>query len=158
LKARYPIVYLFVMMLASLVQANEFPAECPSKATYEIVDDPGAWADQCFRAMNGRLPSPYNVGESQTTARDLNSDGKLEHLEVRGTGNKLKQIYVFDETPDGYIYAGLLTASIDFEVVDEGQGLVVLTNLYRVGDSDVRLQRIEYHDGEFVVVAESKSQ
>lgn len=135
-----------------------FPPECPVRATFEIVDDPSKWADTCFQAANGRLPSSEASGETGSIYRDLNLDGTDERLELRGVGNKLKQIYVFDRADRGFRYIGRLNAAPNFYVARDESNRLVILNIYRAGANEVYLQQIQYQDGEFAVVQQEAMQ
>jgi hypothetical protein len=99
----------------------------------EVVDDPVKWADSCFQAVNGRLPSSQSSGETDSMYRDLNLDGVEEHLEIRGVGNKLKQIYVFQKAGASFRYMGRLNAHPEFFVARDSSNHLVILNVYRAG-------------------------
>jgi hypothetical protein len=146
----------FIALLAACVTIHAaesfFPPECPTKGSLEVVDDPVKWADTCFQAVNGRLPLSQASGETASMYRDLNLDGVDEHLEVRGVGNKLKQIYVFQKLADSFRYMGRLNAHPEFYVARDRNNRLVILNVYRAGANKVYLQQIEYMDGEFSLV------
>ena len=97
-----------------------FCPECPDEGTGEAVTDTSAWADKCFSAVNGRMPT--YPAESSTLLRDLDLDGTPERLEARGTGNASKTIYVFRQSAGGNVYLGSFDASLTFEVSRAGPG------------------------------------
>ena len=141
-----------ILLLALKVSAAEvsFPPECPARGSMEIVESPKDWADQCFRAVTGRLPS-YS-SEANSEDRDVDLDGSLERLEIRGTGNASKQIYVFRRSEAGFQYLGKLTAHPSFEVVPDENGKATIIYEHRFGADDIREQRIQYIGNEFVLV------
>ena len=135
-----------------LAQAT-FPPECPKRGTLQPVVDPAAWADQCFAAVNGRPPRTGVVAETDSVMRDVDLDGVSERLEIRGTGNAIKQIYVFRSTPRGLIYLGELDAHPSFTVEADAEGVATITYLYRSGADHVELKRIQYRDSEYVEIS-----
>ena len=137
--------------LANCAQAD-FPPECPRKGNLEIIESPSNWADQCFKAINGRLPSLANPGETDLAYRDIDLDGVAERLEIRGTGNAMKQIYVFKTSAEGFLYVGELNAHPRFEVITDREGKPLLKYIHRFGVDDLREQQIRYQNGEFIVI------
>ena len=133
-----------------LSEETRFPPECPSAGTMEIVADPGTWADRCFQATSGRPPS--NSHETSTLRRDIDLDGTLELLEVRGVGMALKQIFVFSQSEDGFRYIGELHAHPSFRVVPGPDKKATILNRYRSGAANVFLQEIQYIDGRFTLI------
>lgn len=131
--------------------AQQFALQCPVEATTGLIEDPASWADQCFAAANGRLPAPAQ-GETAMAMRDINLDGSPEHLEVRGTGQAAKQIYVFSPTEDGYEYLGRLDAHPSFTVQLDADGVPTIEYQHRFGADDVQLKRIQYVRFRFVEV------
>ena len=71
--------------VANFTNAAEpnFPPECPAKGSMEIIAKPTLWADSCFKALNGRLPSEFNIGETSSVYRDIDLDGTAELLEIQ---------------------------------------------------------------------------
>jgi hypothetical protein len=130
-----------------------FSPECPRRGTLLPVADPAAWADQCFAAVNGRAPRTGVVGETASVMRDVDLDGVSERLEIRGTGNAMKQIYVFRPTARGLIYLGELDAHPSFTVEADAEGVATIAYLYRLGENQVELKRIQYRDGEYVEIS-----
>jgi hypothetical protein len=130
--------------------AQVFPPECPKDGTLQIVEDPARWADQCFVALNGRLPDPAHVGETGTISRDIDLDGNPELLEVRGAGNASKQIYAFRKTDEGFRYLGEFDAHPSFVVVADAKGVPTIEYTHRFGVDSSELKRIQYVAGRFV--------
>jgi hypothetical protein len=151
---------VILMIFAPVAGAAEpaFPPECPSKGTMELVGNPAEWADQCFKAVNGRLPRNDDSGQTNSMDRDIDLDGIAERLEIRGVGNKLKQIYAFKGVDDGFRYLGKFDANPAFFVAKDQSNQTYLLNIYRMGAEAVYLQYIQYRDGEFVVVREEPMQ
>lgn len=141
-----------ILLLALNVSAAEvaFSPECPTRGSMEIVENPNVWADQCFQAVTGRLPS-YS-GEASSEDRDVDLDGSLERLEIRGTGNASKQIYVFSRLEAGFQYMGELTAHPSFDVIPDENGKATIVYVHRFGADDIREQRLQYIGNEFVLV------
>ncbi|MEX0737754.1 MAG: hypothetical protein WD071_00270 [Pseudohongiella sp.] len=141
-----------VMAFVLNAQAGDgtFPPECPAEGTMERLDSPSAWADQCFKAVTGRLPSCSD--ETGTDNRDLDLDGTLELLEIRGTGNSSKQIYVFRQSESGFFYMGELTAHPSFTVSRDKNGEATIIYKHRFGTDYIEEQRIQYIDNKFVRV------
>lgn len=135
--------------------AQVLPPECPLEATFEIVEDPAHWADQCFLAFNTRLPDRSIVGEAETEYRDIDLDGVDERLEIRGPGNASRSIYIFEQGEDGFRYIGTLRAHPSFVVVPDANGVPTIEYSHRVGVDDIRLVRIQYIEGRFVDVSEA---
>ena len=133
--------------------AQQFPPECPREATEGLIEDPSAWADRCFMAVNGRPPDTRNVGETDSVSRDLDLDGTPERLEIRGTGNASKSIYVFRQGDAGFEYLGRLDAHPSFTVRLDADGVPTIEYLHRFGVDDVRLKHIQYIDGRFIDVS-----
>jgi hypothetical protein len=149
-------MFLFAAQAAFAAEPM-FGPECPTRGNMEVIDDPTAWADECFRASNGRNPS-VNSGQKYTMDRDIDLDGIPERLESRGVGNRLKQIYVFKHANDTFRYMGQLHAHPEFFVATDRLNQTYLLNIYRAGAGEVYLQYIEYRDGEFVKVREDLMQ
>jgi hypothetical protein len=105
-------------------------------------------------AITGRLPDPNNLGETGSDARDINLDGTLERLEIRGTGNSAKQIYVFRRVGAAFEYLGRLDAHPSFVVEADTHGVPTIMYVHRFGVDDLRPKRIQYIDGRFVDVTE----
>jgi hypothetical protein len=141
-----------LILTATVAGAAEptFPPECPRAGSMEIIDNPSQWADQCFKAVNGRLPSSASLGETSSEDRDIDLDGTLEHLEIRGTGNAMKQIYVFSESDMGFIYLGVLNAQPSFDVMTDLDGKATITYIHRFGADHSEERRIRYIGNEFV--------
>jgi hypothetical protein len=155
------LILITMLLLTAKVASGaepDFPPECPGKGTMEAVDNPSEWADQCFKAVNGRLPSANNPGEIDSIDRDIDLDGTLERLEIRGVGNKLKQIYVFQNSNRIFKYMGVLIAHPEFFVAKDQDNQTVLLNIYRSGVGMVYFQRIQYVEREFIVVREDLMQ
>lgn len=127
--------------------ASPHPQECPRRGTLEVVTDPAAWADQCFAAINGRAPQSGPIGEAASVTRDIDLDGVAERLEIRGVGNAIKQIYVFQVTQRGFAYLGELSAHPSFTVAPDRGGTPTITYTYRFGPDDLQTRRIQYRDG-----------
>lgn len=138
------------MALNASAAEVRFPPECPTRGTMEIVESPKNFADQCFLAVTGRLPS--NDGEADSVDRDMDLDGSLEHLEIRGAGNASRQIYVFRRSEDKFQYAGELIAHPSFEVVPDEDGKAAIIYWHRFGADDIQERKIQYIDNEFVLV------
>ena len=130
-------------------------SECPRQATLEVIVNPASWSDQCFAAVNGRMPQS-NRGETDSAVRDIDLDGVDERLEIRGVGNAIKQIYVFRPAERGYLYLGALDAHPSFTVAPDAAGAPTISYLYRAGSEDLSLKRIQYRDGRFVEVSSEK--
>ena len=143
---------LLIGLLPICELAQEFPPECPRRATTGVIEDPSSWADRCFMTVNGRLPEADNIGESRSDYRDLDLDGNEELLEIRGVGNASKQIYVFRPTESGFEYLGELNAHPSFTVSLDNRDIPTIEYGHRFGVDDVQLKRIQYIDGEFVEV------
>jgi hypothetical protein len=142
--------------VAPVLAQQEFPPECPSRGNLELIENPAAWADQCFAALNGRIPQLGQAGETDSVMRDLDLDGIEERLEVRGVGNSTKQIYVFKATERGFFYLGELTAHPSLTVAADAVGTPTISYRYRAGADDVSLKRIQYRDGEYVEISSEK--
>jgi hypothetical protein len=130
-----------------------FPPECPKRGTLQPVADPAAWADQCFAAVTGRAPQAGVMAETDSVMRDVDLDGVNERLEIRGTGNAMKQIYVFRPTARGLIYLGELDAHPSFTVEADPEGIATIAYLHRLGANHVELKRIQYRDNEYVEIS-----
>jgi hypothetical protein len=104
-------------------------------------------------AANGRLPEAGNISESDFDYRDIDLDGAPERLEIRGTGNASKQIYVFRQTEGGFEYLGRLDAHPSFVVSLDARGVPTIEYQHRFGADDVQSKRIQYIDGTFLEVA-----
>lgn len=135
----------------------QFPAECPRRGTLEVLEHPAAWADQCFAALNGRMPRLDHVGETSSAMRDINLDGADERLEIRGVGNSAKSIYVFEVIQAGYVYLGLLEAHPSFTVAPDSEGTPTISYVHRAGVGDVTVKRIQYRDGTFAEVSSEQA-
>ena len=135
---------------------TSFPPECPKRGTLEAVADPAAWADQCFAAVNGRTPRSGAIAETASETRDVDLDGVGERLEIRGTGNAVKQIYVFRSTAQGLVYLGELQAHPSFTVEADGKGVPTISYLHRFGSDHVELKRIQYRDNEYVEISSER--
>ena len=131
---------------------QEFPPECPKEGTGENVSDPHAWANRCFKAVNGRDPNPDVIGESTTLYRDIDLDGENERLEVTGVGNSFKQIYVFKISGKQNHYMGELNANLSLKAVEEN-GKPVIEFIYRMGVDHLELVRMQYVDNAFIRVS-----
>lgn len=136
--------------------ASPLPPECPRRGTLEVVQDPAAWADQCFVALYTRLPQKGPVGESATEVRDIDLDGVGERLEIRGMGNASKSIYVFKVVGRDLVYLGEFGAHPSFAVALDAAGIPTITYVHRYGVDDLRLTRIQYRDGLFVEIGSEK--
>lgn len=86
--------------------------------------------------------------------RDIDLDGTAELLEIRGVGNRLKQIYVFRQSENAFKYMGQLNAHPEFYVARDSTNKVMLLNIHSLGINEAYLQSIEYIDGEFKVFRE----
>ena len=104
-------------------------------------------------AMNGRVPDAKNIGESGSEYRDIDLDGTPERLEIRGTGNASKQIYVFRRTESGFEYMGELNAHPSFVVFLDARGVPTIEYQHRFGADDVQTKHVQYIDGSFLEVA-----
>ncbi len=155
---RNPVHIMALLLLTRFADGAELalPSECPAKGNMETVQNPSDWADQCFKAINGRLPESQTLAETASSNRDVDLDGVPERLEIRGTGNKLKQIYVFRVSSADFRYMGMLTAHPEFFVARDAENNLMILNIYRAGVDDIFLQRIHYVDGEFVVLREDR--
>ena len=154
---RKSIVGAACCLVAHSVQADRvFPPECPRRGTLEVVENPSDWADQCFAAFTGRMPEPGDVGETDSVMRDLDLDGVAVRLEIRGTGNSVKQIYVFKATTSGFIYLGVLDAHPSFAVARDGAGTPTISYVYRAGVDHQELKRIQYRDSEYVEISSER--
>ncbi len=147
-----------VCCMANLsIRAQSQPAsECPERGTFEVTVNPASWSDQCFAAVNGRIPQFGPVGETDSELRDIDLDGVDERLEIRGVGNAIKQIYVFRATERGFLYLGALDAHPSFTVAPDASGTPTLSYIYRAGADDLSLRRIQYRDGRFVEISSEK--
>jgi hypothetical protein len=135
----------------------QLPPECPRRGTLEIVADPAAWSDQCFAATNGRAPRPGVMGETASATRDIDLDGVDEHLEIRGVGNAIKQIFVFRASERGFLYLGELNANRAFTVAPDPAGIPTISYIYRAGAEDLSLRRVQYRDGLFVEISSEEA-
>lgn len=148
------LITIILLLVSSNAHAKSlFPPECPLKGNGEIIQEPERWADNCFQAINGRAPEE-NFGESMTIYKDINLDGVNERLEIRGTGNSIKQIYIFSITKNNYRYMGELNAHPQFKVKLNLKREPVILNTYRAGSGDIYTQEIQYKENEFSVVNE----
>lgn len=138
---------------AGPLPAAQLPPECPRQGALQIVEDPAAWADRCFAAINGRTPNPEHAGESHSEMRDIDLDGVKERLEVRGVGNSVKQIYVFRVTERGHSYLGELNAHPSFTVAFDSAGVPTISYLIRAGADSATLKRIQYRNGNYVEIS-----
>ena len=129
------------------------PPECPKRGALQPVEDPVAWADQCFAAATGRVPGAGSTAETDSVMRDVDLDGVNEQLEIRGTGNAIKQIYVFRPTARGLIYLGKLDAHPSFTVEADAEGVATIAYLHRFGADHVELKRIQYRESEYVEIS-----
>jgi hypothetical protein len=132
--------------------AQQFSPECPREAITELIQEPRVWADRCFMAVNGRPPDSANIGEADSDTRDIDLDGNPEHLEIRGTGNASKQIYVFRQVQAGFEYLGRLDAHPSFIVELDANGVPTIEYEHRFGADDIQSKRIQYIEGRFVEV------
>lgn len=148
------LLVLPLLVYASAAVADLRP-ECPRHATTQAVEDPAAWADDCFEAVAGRAPDPARH-ETQTRMQDIDLDGRPERLEIRGTGQKLKQIYVFRPGGGKARYLGRLDAHPGFMVVPGSDGRATLLNVYTRGANVVVMQQIKHLEGEFRVVEQTR--
>jgi hypothetical protein len=105
-------------------------------------------------AVSGRLPVE-DLGETDTVYRDIDLDGTEERLEIRGTGNAAKQIYVFKEAGRGFEYLGRLNAHPSFTVTVDANGTPTIEYLHRFGADEVELKRIQYVNYHFVEVSDA---
>lgn len=101
MRMRSNVLAFCCLAACNLQAASSFPPECPQRGTLQIQKDPAAWADQCFAAINGRLPQADRIGKADSAMRDVDLDGVDERLEIRGVGNPTKQIYVYRSAADG---------------------------------------------------------
>jgi hypothetical protein len=134
---------------------SQRPLECPRQAISEAIVNPVSWSDQCFVAVNGRMPQPGR-GETDSVMRDIDLDGVDELLEIRGVGAAIKQIYVFRPAARGYLYRGVIDAHPSFTVAPDAAGAPTISYLYRAGIGDLSLKRIQYRDGRFVEISSEK--
>ena len=112
-------------------------------------------ADRCFVAGTMRLPNPEHVGESESQLRDIDLDGVPERLEIRGTGNASRAIYVFKPTGAGYTYMGILPAHPSFTVsVDDGEPTI--SYIHRFGADHFELLKFRYRENEFVQISSER--
>ncbi len=139
----------------SFAQAT-FPPQCPKRGTLEPVANPAARADQCFAAVTGRTPRSGAIAETDSETRDVDLDGVGEHLAIRGTGNAVKQIYVFRSTTGGLIYLGELEAHPSFTVELDASGVPTISYFHRFGSDRVERKRIQYRDDEYVEISTEK--
>lgn len=148
---------LILIAACSLAEATEHPIgygdECPSKGTLDLVADAAAWADSCFSRTTGRRPEE-SEGESDRQFRDMDLDGTEELLEIRGTGNRSKAIYVFRNTADGFVYLGTLHANPAFEIERTDDSEIEYTYTHLQGLKDGVVKTIRYINNEFVTVSE----
>ncbi|MDM3870717.1 hypothetical protein QSV34_05060 [Porticoccus sp. W117] len=121
-----------------------------------VIEDTSKWADVCFRAVNGRDPN-RDLGEAKTIYRDVDLDGVREKLEIRGTGNRLKQIYVFKLAESGYLYTGCLPAHPSFFVAKNMNDEVLILNVFSMGSGHIELQEIKYIDNEYKIVSVARA-
>jgi len=152
----YLLLLVCLMPIAS--EKIDFPPECPTKAIPNVIEDTKIWADNCFKAITGRYPGPKWKGESSTLWRDIDLDGIPEILEIRGTGQKVKSIYVFKPSKLGFKYLGKLRVSPAFYVAKNKHGNTVIVDLHRLGDKDYVLVEIQYLDDEFQVISNTNLQ
>ena len=119
-------------------------AECPRAGTGEVVSDPAVVVDRCALAVtfrnDPRVPAIY---------RDIDLDGSVERIEVGTSGNSSAAMYVFREAENGFVYLGLLNAHPSFRVNRDAAGVPTIEYVLRFGADDLRLQRIQYIQGEF---------
>jgi hypothetical protein len=148
-------VTCLLMTQLSLAQET-LPPQCPKRGTLEVVANPAAWANQCFAAVNGRTPRSGSIAETESVTRDVDLDGIGERLEIRGTGNAMKQIYVFGSTAQGLIYLGELDAHPSFTVEADAEGVATISYLHRFGSDRIELKRIQYRDNEYVEISSEK--
>lgn len=151
-------VFVLALIFGGSNAEPYFPPECPSEGTMEVTRDPSAWADKCFQATNGRLPSHQHRGETVSLSRDIDLDGIPELLEVRGVGNKIKQIYVFRNSDEGYKYLGKLNAHPEFFVGFNSENELIILNFYRAGVNEVYRQQIQYIDRSFIMTRNERMQ
>lgn len=147
MRMRSNVLAFCCLAACNLQAASPFPPECPQRGTMQIQQDPAAWADQCFAAINGRLPQADRIGETDSAMRDVDLDGVDERLEIRGVGNSIKQIYVFKATARGYAYVGKLNAHPSFIVALDASGIPTISYTYRSVASSLSTIRIQYRDG-----------
>lgn len=152
---------LFLLITAfSLATATEYPIgfgdECPSKGTLETVADTDEWADSCFSRTTGRKPNKKQR-ESDRLFRDMDLDGTEELLEVRGTSDSSKTIYVFRSTTDGFAYLGALQAHPSFQIDRSADGVIEYIYFHVTGLNEGQLKRIRYIDREFITVSEEQA-
>lgn len=144
-----------IVASAILAQSQPVP-ECPERGNFEVIVNPASWSDQCFAAVNGRIPQHGPAGETDSTMRDIDLDGIEERLEIRGVGNAIKQIYVFRAAERGFLYLGTLDAHPSFTVAPDAAGKPTISYIYRAGADDLSLKRIQYRDGRFVEISSEK--
>jgi hypothetical protein len=127
------------------------------RGTLEVLENPAAWADQCFAAVNGRMPQSAHLGETDSQMRDIDLDGVAERLEIRGVGNSIKQIYVFRATKQGFAYLGELDANPSFTVTRDATNTPTISYIYRSGVDDLSIRRIQYRDGQYLEVSSEQT-
>ena len=149
---------LFIVI--SLSGATEYPIgfgdECPTKGTLEVVSDTDEWADSCFSRTTGRKPIKEQR-ESERMFRDMDLHGTEELLEVRGTGNSSKTIYVFHSTTEGFVYLGALQAHPEFQIDREADGAIEYIYFHGIGLNEGLLKTIRYIDNEYVTTHEEEA-
>jgi hypothetical protein len=102
------------------------------------------------------MPEPKYIGEASLLMRDVDLDGVDERLESRGTGNSVKQIYVFRVTGRGLVYLGELNAHPSFTVARDAAGTPTISYIYRSGVDDLSIVRIQYRDDMFVEIGRER--
>ncbi|MDH3336843.1 MAG: hypothetical protein OER22_01715 [Gammaproteobacteria bacterium] len=147
----------FLLFAVAHALAAEYPIgfgdECPSKGTLDAVGDTDEWADSCFSRTTGRR-SAKDHGESDRLFRDMDLDGTEELLEVRGSGNSSKTIYVLRSTTEGFIYLGALQAHPNFQIDRAADGSIEYIYFHGFGLNEGLLKKIRYVDDEFITVSE----
>lgn len=145
-------LYLALLVLGTAPGDRAVAADCPETGTFEVVEDTTFWTDRCYAALSGHLPVGGDVGDAETLDRDIDRDGTPERLEVRGSSDIDKLIWVFRRSPAGFRYAGRLSATPSFYVAWDSDDQLIILNVRRMGVDDVWLEHIRYADGRFEVV------